>query len=57
MTPVMTMSATLRHEAVIKPLWYCGASTCFQTIRGSQALTMYPIWFMAPMTMARSSDE
>lgn len=53
-TMMMTNNTDVQ-EAVIKPLWYSGASTCFQTISGSHAVMTLFIMFILAKTMARSS--
>ena len=41
--------------AVIKPLWYCGASTCCHTMSGSHVAMTPTMVFIVASTMARSS--
>ena len=43
------------HDAVMKPLWYCGASTCCHTMSGSHAAMTPTMVFIVASTMARSS--
>lgn len=51
----VAISRTDKQDTVMKPFWYFGASTCCQTISGSQACSTYAISFMEPITMALSS--
>ena len=51
----VTIKSAERKVMVMNPFWYCGASTCCQTMSGSQACKTYAISFMLAITMALSS--